>query len=132
MKVCSKCKVEKDEIEFYKRKEAKDGLYSMCKFCDKERSKKYHINNIEKIREYQKEYKLNNAEKLKEYKKQYRLNNAEKLNECRRKNTINLSDNYIKQLISRNDFSQKTIPQDLVDFHREVIRAKRLLKELQK
>jgi len=33
MKVCSKCKVEKDESEFHKRKASKDGLRGVCKDC---------------------------------------------------------------------------------------------------
>lgn len=33
MKVCRKCKLEKDESEFSKDKSRKDGLYSHCKAC---------------------------------------------------------------------------------------------------
>ena len=34
MKVCSKCKIEKDESLFSKRKANSDGLCSSCKECD--------------------------------------------------------------------------------------------------
>ncbi len=33
MKVCSKCKIKKDESEFYKHKNKKDGLKNLCKEC---------------------------------------------------------------------------------------------------
>ena len=35
MKVCSKCKEEKEQTEFYKRKTSKDGLRTECKECVK-------------------------------------------------------------------------------------------------
>lgn len=36
MKTCSKCKIEKDEAEFSKYKNSKDGLDSRCKSCRRE------------------------------------------------------------------------------------------------
>lgn len=33
MKVCSRCKQEKDETEFYQRKNRSSGITSMCKAC---------------------------------------------------------------------------------------------------
>lgn len=35
MKTCTKCKIEKNESEFYRKKEAKDGLQSWCKECNR-------------------------------------------------------------------------------------------------
>ena len=35
MKICYKCKGEKDESEFNKKKSRKDGLQSFCKSCEK-------------------------------------------------------------------------------------------------
>ena len=41
MKVCGKCKIEKDDSEFYKNSKRKDGLNYYCKLCHKEYSKEY-------------------------------------------------------------------------------------------
>jgi hypothetical protein len=41
MKICSKCKRELDESNFYKNKNKKDGLCAECKDCTKEYGKKY-------------------------------------------------------------------------------------------
>ena len=30
MKICSKCKIQKDMSDFYKSKSSKDGLYNVC------------------------------------------------------------------------------------------------------
>ena len=38
-KVCSKCRVEKEESEFHKRRTAKDGIDIWCKSCKKEAQK---------------------------------------------------------------------------------------------
>ena len=65
MKKCSKCKLEKEEGEFYKCKANKDGLASWCKNCYKEyqRTEKWK----EYIKKYQREYRK--TEKYKEYRK---------------------------------------------------------------
>lgn len=48
MKICSKCKIEKDESLYYKDKYTKDGLLPFCKAC----RDKYGIENKEKLAEY--------------------------------------------------------------------------------
>lgn len=40
MKTCSKCKIPKEEIEFYRDGRKRDGLTSWCKICHNEDSKK--------------------------------------------------------------------------------------------
>ena len=75
MKICSKCKEEKELSEFYKYKPSKDGLRARCKKCMCEDSEKYYKNNKEKI----KEYYSNNEEKIKEKRKEYYENNKENL-----------------------------------------------------
>lgn len=41
MKKCSKCKVEKQDSDFYKEESKKDGLNQRCKSCERKRSLKY-------------------------------------------------------------------------------------------
>ena len=45
IKVCPKCKIEKLDLEFNKKKTSKDGLSSYCKECNKENLKLHYKNN---------------------------------------------------------------------------------------
>ena len=89
MKLCSKCKIEKEFECFGKSKCTKDGYRYECKSC----RKIYNIQNKNKIREYKKKYYQLNKEKCnkiskkwyienidfkKEYDKKYHLENKEK------------------------------------------------------
>ena len=48
-KVCSKCKIYKPLLEFYKQSDKKDGLTYQCKDCIAKRLKKYYIDNKQNI-----------------------------------------------------------------------------------
>jgi hypothetical protein len=83
MKVCSKCKIEKDESEFNKNK---DKPRSYCKLCQKS----YREANREKILAYKKQYndthkaeikvyRDSNKEKHSAYLKEYNIKNRSKL-----------------------------------------------------
>ena len=63
MKVCSKCKVEKEEGEFNKNRARKDGLSHWCKACRVVYSKS------DKYKEYRKVYQK--SDKRREYKEVY-------------------------------------------------------------
>ncbi len=52
MKTCNKCKIEKDESEFYKRKLSNDGLHAHCKVCNKEIVALWQRNNPERRAEH--------------------------------------------------------------------------------
>lgn len=95
MKVCTKCKVEKDESCFSKQKDKKDGLKSWCKACIKLLSAKYISDNKASLNEknrqnyidnpgYYARYRENNAEQIKEYLKEYNLLNKEEIREHKR------------------------------------------------
>jgi lysine/ornithine N-monooxygenase len=71
MKVCKKCKEEKELSEYYKHSKMKDGYFSSCKICDIKATKNNQLNNKKRFEEYQKKYYLNNIERKKEYLKSY-------------------------------------------------------------
>lgn len=57
MKICTKCNIEKDFLEYSKNKKSKDGLQHFCKSCMSEISQKY------KDKQYSKKWRENNPEK---------------------------------------------------------------------
>jgi hypothetical protein len=72
MKVCSKCKVEKDESEFHTCR--RDGLQSKCKSCRSE----YHKLNRETISKSREEYRIANKDKIAAQNAKYFQENREK------------------------------------------------------
>ena len=90
MKLCTKCKIEKDEFEFTKSKLKKDGLNCWCKKCVKE----YKINNKNKISEKSTKYRINNKEKIKKIHKNYYFANKDEISKKYKKHYINNKDKY--------------------------------------
>ncbi len=62
MKTCNKCKIPKEEKEFYKNSHSSDGLKSICKTCTSVSAKNYYDNNIEQVKEYSRNHHLINKE----------------------------------------------------------------------
>jgi len=79
MKLCCRCNQYKDELEFYKDKTRKSGIYSYCKLCTKERAKNWTIDNRERCNKRSVEYRKNNLERRSAYEKQWALNNKERI-----------------------------------------------------
>ena len=71
MKTCSKCKIEKEEINFSKQSRNR-GLKTSCKDCDKVALKVYCIKNNAKLRSNRKEYYIENKVHIKEKTHSYR------------------------------------------------------------
>lgn len=69
MKICNKCKLEKDSSCFAKRG---NSLQSECKDCNKQ----YRINNKQKIDIYNKSYYIENSEAIIEQNKVYSAKNS--------------------------------------------------------
>lgn len=69
MKVCSKCKIEKNDTEFYRDYNVKNGLRFICKKCFNGNSKKYtkKYRNSKKYRDTLKKY--HQSDKFKEFRK---------------------------------------------------------------
>ena len=122
-KVCTKCGIKQNVVEFSKRSSAKDGLKSQCKSCDREyvlankeriskKRKEYYYKNIDRMRERQKRYVdanrdrlnekqrvyyKNNKESCKSYQLQYRIDNPELIRENRKEYYKNNKDIIKKQ-----------------------------------
>ena len=65
-KVCTKCHEALPRDNFYKRKEAPDGLMTQCKKCWKSHVKTYAEKNREKVLQDKRNYYNNNREVLRE------------------------------------------------------------------
>ena len=72
-KECGVCHKVKAVSEFGKRKDRKEGIFTMCKDCDNKRSKEYKKQNADKNAKYRKQ----NADKKAEYDKEYRKQKVE-------------------------------------------------------
>lgn len=71
MKICTKCKIEKEYTEFCKSKNGKEGLSSWCKNCLGEYQKEFYLENKEFIGKYHKEWYHKNKEYLKKVRIEY-------------------------------------------------------------
>ena len=76
MKVCSKCKIEKDIDQYNKKRGNKDVLSYYCKDCASINNKLYKDKNRDIYREKSKEYYWNNKEYFKENAKEYYKENT--------------------------------------------------------
>jgi hypothetical protein len=73
MKICSKCKIEKLESQFYKR--INNRLYSCCKECYKINLKKYYKTHKSEIKKYKQVYQQTNKIKIRNKKQiNYQIN----------------------------------------------------------
>ena len=72
-KTCTKCgeTLPATTEYFYKQKNGKYGLLSICKKCIAERGKQYREDNKDKIAERNKQYYKNNKDNIAEYQKQW-------------------------------------------------------------
>lgn len=79
LKICSKCKQEKDIEQFCKHKRNKDGRSTYCRECQRQ----YDINRrnnpkrVEYCKNYNKKYYQDNSEQLKERQRNYYQDNKE-------------------------------------------------------
>ena len=94
-----------------------------------ERNKKYYWENKEKEKERKKKYYEANKEKLLEQRKKHRKENIEKYREYQKEGIKDLSDNYVKGLLTdRTNLTYKDIPQELIEAKRELIKINRFIK----
>jgi len=140
IKVCKKCNIEKSIDEFYLEKRNKSGVMGSCKDCYnskqkewrednidglrlkgeikrkekyediKQASKKYYINNVDKVNERNRQWRKNNPNKSKEISKKYRQNNPTKLKEYYNEPKVRVLGNLrnrIKNYLKLNHISKK-------------------------
>jgi hypothetical protein len=130
MKACSKCKVEKELLDFNKDKTKKDGLTSSCKECKRKVDNNYSKNNKEKRKDYtdskkeekkayDKKYREDNKERRKELSKRYLLKNRKpkKIKETNyvskfKVNVRNLIKNSFKR--NGNNYKKRTSSEDIL------------------
>jgi len=92
-KVCTKCGLKKEYLEFGPDNRTKSGKQSRCKQCGNEYRKKYYIRNKEecivsgrnyrktkKHKKWKKEYLKKNKDRILKYSKEYNFKNKEKRN----------------------------------------------------
>jgi hypothetical protein len=99
-KVCTKCNIEKELKYFNKMSKVKCGVRSYCRECQSIESKKYRIDNKEKIKEYNTKWNKENQEYYKKYFEEYNKLNYEKEKERKLKwsrDNKEYSNNYQKQ-----------------------------------
>ena len=77
MKLCTKCKEEKELSLFFNRKDTKDGKQTWCKDCDKIRTTSYYTENKDTVlQRKRKDYELK-REKYLNYASKWRKDNKE-------------------------------------------------------
>jgi 5-methylcytosine-specific restriction endonuclease McrA len=88
MKRCTKCLALKSESEFNKDRHTKDGLFSWCRKCAVESSKKWNESNPEKYRAHQRQWtkkdRILHPEKYRERAKKSLASNPERVREKRK------------------------------------------------
>ena len=127
MKKCSKCEIEKESIDFYKKKTMKDGLRSECKEC----TKLYQSENKDRINEYRSSYNksdrykelskiryTNNKDHILDKNKEYRERNKEVISEQKK---LYYEQNKEEILVKRKEYYDTMTSDE--DF-REVLRER--------
>ena len=77
MKMCKNCNIDKDESQYCKRKEEKDGLHRYCKLCMSERGKNEYNNDKETHLKRTKKWREKNKEKHAKMVSDYYHNNKD-------------------------------------------------------
>lgn len=75
MRRCGDCHAEKPPTDFSRNSSRKDGLSSICKPCDRLRSRKWHAANPERARVLVEKWARENPERTREIKRQWKARN---------------------------------------------------------
>jgi HNH endonuclease len=130
MKSCTKCKLEKQYSDFYKKKATKDGYRPECKTCTKASNDAYRETNREDVNRKAREFKANNRDKIRLDNAKYRENNLDKVRKISRdyarKNRERISE-YAKEyyVANKEAIREKIREYEKLNRHKRVIREQR-------
>ena len=103
---CSKCREEKDESCFFKRKDRKRGYTSMCKECTSIKKKENETpESLERRRARDREYHKNNKEQRNKKTKEWREKDRKKYLESQNKSRLKHLDKRLKE--SRENYYRR-------------------------
>jgi hypothetical protein len=126
-KICNKCKEEKNICAFGKNNSKKDKLQSICKNCDRLKSKDYREKNKEKYRSSQKKTYEKNKEERVLISKDYYNNNREKIINRNKEYYRNNIDKYRikkKEWLENNKEKQKEKSKEWLKNNRKLLSKK--------
>lgn len=138
MKKCSKCKIDKEETEFWKRNNRTISLSSECKQCASERRKnrdrtkvnKSHRDwckkNREKTRKSALKYQRENKDKINASHRKWWADNGEKYSEARRYKYLNLAPDKKEKIREYARINRKTYREN----HPEKDRARSIVQQM--
>ena len=135
MKVCTKCKSEKDESEFHKHKLCKNGINSVCILCAKIQREKFKVLNPDIVKKWKKQdyerhkdnYRtLSKKHSKSESYKRYRV-------ELKKARIVTLYSPYVHEKLKQRGFTTQQIKDhpELIDILKIIIKTKRAIKNLQ-
>lgn len=101
MKKCSKCGIRKLISNFYARASASDGLYSMCKECNKKKFIAWRLKNYAKWLEYMRNHYQKSKENGSYYKRKSVKPEIRRI--YRRKNRYGLDHNLFLKILKRQN-----------------------------
>lgn len=96
-KICTKCKILKNDDEFHKNKYSKSGYLTRCKNCIRERDRISYQKNPSKKRESARKLRNKNPELIKKRKKCYYENNKEKILNTAKEYYLNNKEQHLKK-----------------------------------
>lgn len=79
MKRCARCQEEKQESDFHKAKDKKDGLHSYCKRCNRAQARSWATSNKERKAKSSRAWEEANKEHIDAWRKKYRASNKDRL-----------------------------------------------------
>lgn len=134
MKVCTRCKIDKEFTDFGKAKLGKDGLRAICKKCHNEINTEWFLNNKKHVSEYGKKYRQEEAERISIQRAEHTAKNKERFSEYQKQWVKNNPGKANARTARRRAARRKAMPKWLTpEHHKQILilydEASRLTKE---